>query len=143
MQPKINTFSSKGLRMLLNFKNKAKKRYVGWKSQDSKKEYVLLKKVYKRLHKLQCNQKKREEWYTKSLKYLQMFVQKLIKKTENQRLIFRTTRDRFAELKYFGLKSATSNCLLVHARMKNENDRFLFWNNFVIHSLFILLRKIL
>lgn len=125
MPPRMKNISrSKAMRMLFTYKNKAKRRYEGWKADDAELEYLLLRDIYIKLKKLRFRMRTLKGWLKKSLVSLENFIRDMINKSEKYRLILRTTHKKIAEVRYLGLRAATSKCVLVYDCFRKEAERF-------------------
>lgn len=108
----------RALKMLVMYKNKAKRRFKNWNAPDAKLEYILLKELDVKVKKLRAEIKVDKTWLSKTLQYMEKFITVLVQRSERWRLIFKTTKDENAGMKYLGVRAATSKCVSIYELLK-------------------------
>lgn len=110
------------MRKMLQYKKEARDNYFKWNDKEYDVEYCLIREVYIKLRSLGRKETKFEAWLKTCIEYLEDLLDALITQSKKYKF-FRSTGRKFEESSYWGMRLATSKCLLVFNCFKTEDEK--------------------
>lgn len=115
-------FDHKSMKMLRQYRDDSLDEYNSSHNNVRKVEYKLLKRFYAKLDKFRRRSYTFKSWQKKAIPYFGKMIKHLINISQKYRMILLTRDLDYAEMKYLGVRLATSKCMEVYNKLRKECD---------------------